>query len=73
MKQRLWSWICEALVFWTMLFGICTVLLVLVLLTLPFVDSGSPEFYVSILSLILIFATLAICVYVVRRCRTETY
>lgn len=73
MKQRLWSWMCEALVFWMMLFGICTVLLVLVLLTLPFVDVGTAEFYISVLNLILILTAMATCVYVIRRCQTETY
>jgi hypothetical protein len=41
------------------LFIFCTVLLVLLASTVPFVERGSPEFVVSILSLVFIGTTLA--------------
>jgi hypothetical protein len=40
------------------LFIFCTVLLVLLASTVPFVERGSPEFVVSVLSLVFIGATM---------------
>ena len=69
MKQAFRDALCAALPLFVTLFGVSIVLLVLLALTIPFVESGSRTFVTSVLSGSILFVVLVGSGIVIRVCR----
>lgn len=69
MRDTFWDTLCASLPLVTVLFGINAVLLVLLLMTSPFLEPGTRTFYVGIASAVVILVSLLGSASVIRRCR----
>lgn len=69
MGETLWDVLCAALPLFATLFGVSIVLLVLLVLTIPFTDSGSGAYVTSMISGGLLLVTLVGSAVVIRVCR----
>jgi multisubunit Na+/H+ antiporter MnhE subunit len=68
MKETFWNVLCGALPLFKLLFGANVVLVVLLLMMAPFVERGSPAYYVSVMSLVVLVLSLLGSGAVIRHC-----
>lgn len=71
MAETLRDALCAVIPLFAALFGISVVLLVLLVLTVPFVDSGSGTYYTSLVTGVLLLVSIIGSAGVIRACRRE--
>lgn len=69
MAEAFWETICPFMPLFRIMFMISVVLLVLLALTIPYIESGSSAFYVNAMTFSVILVTLAGTGIVIRKCR----
>lgn len=72
MRDIFWETLDDILPLFQVLFGLSVVFLVLLLFTVPFLERGSGSYYVTFISLVVIFGMLVGSAVVIRKCRAYT-
>lgn len=69
MREAFWETLCPYLGFFSFMFMISVVLLVLQLFTVPFVEAGTATYYISVVTIVVLTASLVGTGVVIRKCR----
>lgn len=72
MRDRFWEVLCPHVEVFTGLFLLSVVLLVLQLLSLPFVETDTATYYVSVITIVVLALSIVGTGVVVRKCRGVT-
>lgn len=71
MSDEIWDVLCAGLPLLAVLFALNVVLLLALVLTFPFVESGTSSYYVSVASFAIIGTSLVGISAVIRKCRSR--
>jgi len=68
MKEVFWNVLCGMVPLFKLFFGVNVVLTVLILMMIPFVERGSPGYYVSVMSFVVLLSSLLGSGIIIRHC-----